>query len=138
MTSLALTHKQMIFVETYIQNGGNGTAAARAAGYRGTAATLGAVAHENLKNPYIQSEISRRQQEIRHQLEISTQAKREQLWAIAQEAASLHEVNRRVEESTTEDGVVVRTVTVVLTPFDPKVAIRAIHELNLMDGDCPG
>ena len=40
-----LTQKQLFFVEHHIQSGGNGTAAARAAGYKGSTATLGAVAY---------------------------------------------------------------------------------------------
>ncbi len=41
---IPLTHKQSLFVEHYIQTGGNGLASDRAAGYKGNTATLGAVA----------------------------------------------------------------------------------------------
>jgi phage terminase small subunit len=102
-----LTQKQLFFIEHYIQNGGNGSAAARAAGYRGSRGTLGAVAHENLNKPHVRDEIRRRQAQIRERMEISTQAKRERLWAIANECKEV----------------------------DPTTAIKAIQELNRMDGD---
>jgi hypothetical protein len=41
---IPLTYKQSLFVANYIQTGGNGRASARAAGYKGNTATLGAVA----------------------------------------------------------------------------------------------
>ena len=131
----SLTQKQMLFVENYIQPGSNGTAAARAAGYRGNSATLRTVAHENLTKPDIRAEILRRQQEIRDGLEISTEAKRQQLWAIAQEAACLQEISRTEDVEVTSDGTIVRIIYIERAPFDPAAAIKAIHELNLMDGD---
>ena len=106
MTDL-LTHKQILFVEHYIQNGGNGTAAARAASYKGSTATLGAVAHENLNKPHIRDEIRRRQGEFRNQMTVTTEAKRQRLWAIANQCKG----------------------------EEPMIAIRAIQELNRMDGD---
>lgn len=130
-----LTHKQRLFIEHYIQTGGNGTAAARAAGYRGNTATLGVVAHENLNKPNIREEIVRRQQEIRERLEIPTQAKRELLWEIANECATYGEVSRSVEFETLPDGTVVKTIYVLSSVFDPLAAIKAIAELNRMDGD---
>ena len=102
-----LTHKQLLFVEHYIQTGGNGTAAARASGYKGSTATLGAVAYENLNKPHIRDEIRRRQAEFRERMTVTTEAKRQQLWAIA---------NQCMES-------------------DPTAAIKAIIELNRMDGD---
>ena len=135
MESGLLTQKQMLFVENYIQTGGNGTAAARAAGYRGNLATLGAVAHENLNKPHIVDAIAQRQREIRERLEITTQSKREQLWALANEVACLQEVRRREEVEVAPDGTIVRTIYVEMSPFDPAAAIKAIHELNLMDGE---
>ncbi len=105
--SAPMTLEQVLFVEHYIQNGGNGTAAARAASYKGSTATLGAVAHENLNKPQIRDEIRRRQGEFRNQMTVTTEAKRLQLWAIA---------NQCMES-------------------DPITAIKAIQELNRMDGD---
>lgn len=130
-----LSHKQLLFVEYYIQNGGNGTAAARAAGYRGSSGTLGAVAHENLNKPYIRDEIVRRQAEIRERLEISTQAKRERLWEIANQCATNKEISRSIEVDEAADGIVVKTVYIRCALVDATAAIKAIHELNLMDGD---
>lgn len=58
----ALTERQRRFVEAYMgKAGGNGTEAARVAGYTGTPATLGAIASENLKKPKIRAAIQARQ-----------------------------------------------------------------------------
>ena len=132
---ISLTHKQLLFVENYILTGGNGSASARAAGYRGKTATLGAVAHENLNKPHIWDEIARRQAELRERLEISTQAKRELLWAIANQCARTKEITRTTEVDETADGVVVKTIHSLHALFDPAAAIKAIRELNRMDGD---
>ena len=131
---ISLTHKQLLFVENYILTGGNGSASARAAGYRGKTATLGAVAHENLNKPHIRDEIARRQAEIRERLEISTQAKRELLWAIANQCAST-EIGRSVEVDETVDGVISKTLYIQYATFYPIAAIKGIRELNRMDGD---
>lgn len=105
-----MTEKQLRFVEYFIQNGGNGSAAARAAGYRGNSATLAAVAHENLNKPDIRDAVARRRSEFRAQMTVTIEAKRQRLWAIANECKQ----------------------------SDPMAAIRAIIELNRMDGDYQG
>lgn len=46
----ALNPKQRAFVLAYASNGGNGTAAAKAAGYKGTEGSLGAAASRLLRN----------------------------------------------------------------------------------------
>lgn len=130
-----LTHKQRFFIEHFIQTGGNGTAAARAAGYKGNTATLGAVAHENLNKPHIRDEIVRRQAEIRERLEISTQAKRERLWEIAHQCAMTKEIGRYTEVDRTTEGIVIKTIYIRCALVDAAAALKAIHELNLMDGD---
>jgi phage terminase small subunit len=132
---IPLTHKQQLFVEHYIQNGGNGSGAARAAGYKGNTATLGAVASENLNKPHVGDEIRRRQAEIRKRLEITTQAKRQRLWELAHECAKSEEVSRSESVQTMPDGTVVKTIRVVYSVIDATNAIRAIAELNRMDGD---
>jgi len=101
-----LTQKQVRFVEHYLGSG-NATASARAAGYKGNQATLGSVAGENLKKPLIRAEIERRRAELRCRTTIAVEAKRMALWEIAQ-------THKR---------------------DDPDAAIKAIHELNVMDGD---
>lgn len=52
-----LTMKQRMFVELYV---GNGTEAAKQAGYSGSSATLAQIASENLKNPMIRELIDQR------------------------------------------------------------------------------
>jgi phage terminase small subunit len=54
------TLKQDAFVDHYFTNGGNGTAAARDAGYKGTDHTLAQVAYENLRKPEIASRVRAR------------------------------------------------------------------------------
>ena len=54
---MALTLKQQRFVEAF---DGNATAAARAAGYKGSDNTLGVTAHDLLKLPKIQAAIAAR------------------------------------------------------------------------------
>jgi len=51
-----LSLKQKRFAAEYAVDG-NGTRAARAAGYRGNGNVLGAVAHENLRKPKVLSEV---------------------------------------------------------------------------------
>lgn len=59
-TKPRLSGKQKAFIEHYLANGFNGTAAARAAGYKGNDVTLASVAHENLRKPQIKAEIDAR------------------------------------------------------------------------------
>tara|TARA_R110002049_G_scaffold188251_7_gene356617 strand:- start:12226 stop:12654 length:429 start_codon:yes stop_codon:yes gene_type:complete len=136
--AIPLTHKQLLFVEHYIQNGGNGSGAARAAGYKGNTATLGAVASENLNKPHVGDEIRRRQAEIRERLEITTQAKRLRLWELANECAKTGEVSRSEEVEILPDGTVIKTVHILYSVIDAMAALKAIAELNRMDGDCAG
>lgn len=59
-----LTEKQRQFVEAYMgEAGGNGTEAARLAGYSGTENTLAQVAHTNIRKPKIQAAIRERVQQ---------------------------------------------------------------------------
>lgn len=51
----ALTLKQDRFCQAYVANGGNGTEAARTAGYKGSDNTLRVVASENLTKPNVKS-----------------------------------------------------------------------------------
>lgn len=55
-----ITPKQEKFAQNYIKNGGNGTQAARDAGYSGDDNTLAVTAHDNLRNPKIQKFVRQR------------------------------------------------------------------------------
>lgn len=58
---MGLTRKQQLFVEAYCGEArGNATEAARLAGYKGTAMTLGQVGAENLRKPQIAEAIEQR------------------------------------------------------------------------------
>ena len=131
----SLNQRQTLFVEYYIQNGGRGATAARAAGYKGNPQTLGSVAHENLNRPYIREAIEQRQQAIRDQVTITTQMKRQKLWAIAQECSKVAVCSRSIDVTRDADGVVTRVVRQQVKIKDARAAIEAIRELNRMDGD---
>lgn len=55
-----LTPKQELFAENYIQNGGNGVQAAKAAGYQGDTNALNQQARYNLQNPTISARVRER------------------------------------------------------------------------------
>lgn len=81
---VGLTPKQQKFVDAY---DGNGTAAARAAGYAGNDATLAQVASENLKKPEVLAAIQARNQvsaQVRAAVaqagHIATRAERQAFW----------------------------------------------------------
>lgn len=92
---VALTPKQQAFVDSYT---GNGTAAARAAGYAGNDATLAQVASENLKKPEVLAAIQVRNQvpaQVRAAVAqagaVLTRAERQAFWSrvVADERAKL-------------------------------------------------
>ena len=67
-TTRPLTMKQKAFCDHYIANNGNGTQAAREAGYKGNDVTLGAVSTENLRKPLIKAYIDANMQPIREKI----------------------------------------------------------------------
>ena len=71
-----LTVKQQRFVDFY---DGNATDAARKAGYKGNANTLGQVGDENLKKPKIARAIQKREQK-RTKGPIATREERQKFW----------------------------------------------------------
>ena len=71
-----LTIKQQRFVDFY---DGNATDAARKAGYKGNANTLGQVGDENLKKPKLAQIIQKREQE-RAKGPIATREERQEFW----------------------------------------------------------
>jgi phage terminase small subunit len=72
-----LTAKQEAFVAAY---SGNGTAAARAAGYKGTDAVLAQVASENLRKPEVVAAIKGRQEKAIRPLILSRE-QRQEFWS---------------------------------------------------------
>ena len=59
MRNKELTLKQLKFVKHYFECNGNGTEAARFAGYKGNQDVLGVVAFGNLRNPNIQAAVKK-------------------------------------------------------------------------------
>lgn len=84
-----ITTKQRKFIEAYA---GNGTEAARIAGYAGNDETLAQVAAENLRKPYIAHEIKRREDKQILKL-IATREERQIFWTkyMKDEATELRE-----------------------------------------------
>lgn len=80
----SLTQKQQAFINAYIgEANGNGTQAARLAGYKGSDDTLRSVARENLTKPHIAAEIERRQQAARERAGLTLDWLVERLMRIA-------------------------------------------------------
>ena len=77
MKRKGLTPKQQKFVDAYT---GNGTAAARAAGYRGNDHTLAQVARENLRKPEIAAAIKARAAKEAKPI-IATRTERQTFWS---------------------------------------------------------
>lgn len=71
-----LSLKQKLFIENYE---GNGTDAARKAGYKGSESVLGQVAYENLRKPEIQKEIKQKQNKQLEPL-IADRTDRQKFW----------------------------------------------------------
>lgn len=76
VTPVALTPKQQRFVDAY---DGNGTDAARKAGYKGNDVTLAAVASENLRKPQVAAAIRARESK-RTAPHIATRTERQVFW----------------------------------------------------------
>lgn len=104
---MGLTFKQEKFVQTYVLNGGNGTDAARQAGYKGNDKTLSVVAVENLAKPSIKAALDEHRSIALDAFKIAMCKKRKLLWAIA--------VDRVGDQ--------------------PMLAVNAIAELNRMDSN---
>ena len=118
-----LTHKQQLFVDHYIENGGNGTAAAREAGYKGSDNTLKSIAQENLTKPDIKTAIDDYMTEMKQQLSYSSISKREALWKAARRCmGELPQIDAKGNDSDEYK-------------FDVSGMVRCIAELNKMDGD---
>lgn len=73
----ALTSKQRRFVAAYE---GNGTAAAREAGYKGEAGTLAVTAYHLLRNPKVRDAILKREEGTLAKL-VMTREERQELWS---------------------------------------------------------
>lgn len=79
-----LTPRQLKFIEAY---SGNGTEAAKLAGYTGDDNTLGVTAHELLRNPKISEAIKNREAKVLKKL-TATREERQQFWSETMQADS--------------------------------------------------
>lgn len=150
-TGKRVTPKQEAFVNHYLTNGGNGTKAARDAGYAGSEHTLAQVAYENLRKPEIASR-------VRERLDGLAATANEVLYLLGDhlraDVADLHDcflpdgtldlkaakqlgVSRLVKkirtnsrETTREDGTVERFVTTELELHDAQGAARVLADLH--------
>lgn len=85
-----LTFKQQKFVEFYK---GNGTEAARLAGYKGNDVTLGAVGTENLKKPLVAEAIKKRNMKTDKSL-IATREDRQKFWSEVMQSGDIKMAER--------------------------------------------
>ena len=74
-----LTLLQSRFIDCYLANGGNGTRAAREAGYKGDDNVLAVTAYDNLRNPKIMTELNNR-------MKASAMSSEEVLFRLSQQA----------------------------------------------------
>jgi len=118
----ALTHKQQLFINHYLANGGNGTQAAKSAGYKGSYKTLNQVAMDNLEKPIIKKELDKERNRLKKITNATTENKRKMLW----EAANRSMNDPIFNEEGKNTGI---------SKFDNSGVVRAINELNKMDGD---
>lgn len=91
---MALTPKQQAFVEAY---DGNGTAAARAAGYKGSEQTLASVAYENLRKPDVVAAIQARRVPV-SESRIASREERQAFWTATMRDTEA-ELNGRLKAS---------------------------------------
>lgn len=118
-----LNARQQRFVDEYLANGGNATQAAIAAGYSEKSAEV--TACKLLRNAKVAKAVETGQQEIKKDLGITAEWKREQLRKITENCMSVVTLTKGSGEN----------VTVFEAMIDPKGATSAIAELNRMDGD---
>jgi len=123
---MKLTVKQQSFVDNYLANGGNGTQAAKDAGYKGSENTLASTAKENLRKPQIKEAIEKEQNKIKKKLEMTAEWKRSTLKDVIERCLQAEPVMEM------RDGKLVETGEY---KFGANEVIRAINELNKMDGD---
>ena len=86
-----LTPKQALFVSEYLKTG-NGTEAARRAGYKGNDVTLGQVAAENLKKPQILAAIKAKDEKRQKRLELEEDFEMKTALELLKEARELGDV----------------------------------------------
>lgn len=86
---------------------GNGTEAARLAGYKGSADTLGVQAHTLLRRPKIQAALKTRREALASQSIASVTERREILSAIMRTAKAPLDRTRAVDVANKMDGVYV-------------------------------
>lgn len=114
--------KQRRFVDAYTgEASGNATEAARIAGYKGDAPTLGAVGSENLRKPLIADAISRIQNDERGEAVANRQERREFLTRVMR--------GEELETVVTKDGQVIHS--------EPSMSnrLKALEHLGKMHGD---
>ena len=115
--------RQQRFVDEYLANGGNAAQAALSAGYSESYARKRS--KELLANVGISDAIKAGQSEIKKDLGITAEWKRDQLKKIIESCSGVIEIPK----GKGDDAALVKTMV------DPKAAISAIAELNKMDGD---
>lgn len=111
--------KQQAFVEAYA---GNGTDAARIAGYKGNSNTLASVAKENLRKPHIWAAIQAREQ-TRADSRIATREERQAFWS----SVLRDDVTQEIPDGD--------EVKIVKDPQQMKDRLKAAELLGKSEGD---
>ena len=114
--TLQLTFKQQKFVDEYLINGGNGTQAAKKAGYKGNDHTLHSIATENLRKPAVKAYIDKRRVELAGTAKVTQEMIVEELKAIA--FSNIHDVmdkNNQIKNVSELDRSIASTIESVQT-----------------------
>lgn len=104
-----LTPKERAFVEAYATNGGNGTQAARAAGYGGDDNSLAVTAHTNLSKPKITEYLASISQKAIQKAEEAAVADLSEALAKASDILRSNTVAKAIREDGSVDIEVLRT-----------------------------
>ncbi len=120
-----LNQKQLKFALAYLENGGDASAAYKAADYgsKGSKNSDYVSAFKLLRNPKVRFYLEKQLSEIEKSALIRIENKRNALWDIAQDGMQKIPVKKA------------RKFEIM---HDPKVSVSAIHELNRMDGHHKG
>lgn len=123
LDSFGLTLKQKLFCEHYIENGGNGTKAAKAAGYSENVAYK--QAHENLNKRDIQQYLKGRMKEIFEKVGMTRELRAKKLMQGLEMSIPDKEMMQILPEEIQKE---------ILKNVDIRAGVACIAEANKMDG----
>lgn len=128
-----LTEKQVDFVRHYFLNDGNGTKAAKDAGYKGKHPQQ--YASKLLQKPLVIEAIERERQRVADAFVVKAATKKRWLVKIVEKCLGEDELAQELDELGLPVDVLDEDYEPPKPLFMPDQAIRAIGELNKMEGD---